>query len=513
MKSLNHSDTFQKRLEDQAAEAIRKAEQKTTKEYEKKLKSCLKQVEAINMRKKNDLRLVRLRKKAEMKKIEKEFEAEIEAEKAVLVEKELERHKQEQLQLKNAILYKKQENSLWQGKCQELADENKHMMDEAEARQACHREVKQHDEIIAQLDNIKAVFKEAHQSAVSDLKRLEDDCRRENKERKKIQKWIASLITLMNHRSNQPKLLKKIHKINDKCIQQRALVIDLRRARRKSSKKSQRSGTTTVLRRKVNNMRKQARAQSHILEDRASLTAELAQRRDMVKQRAQSRRDTMQRQQQSLKRQQNLQKQHQERMDAETRQDEEEVVVESYPTDTESSELSESQLAEDQSESLTDSVRTGDGSVLTYDPCKSIESQLTDDPLRKDPFLVKDKSLIDDEETVSEEVGDSYSALEKGGDAAKENEEVKTESDESSGILNSETKRKHNAEVPKVSAKGEQQGGDVTKVRKEPEAHRPKKISERASKKMNKRRQEIQKILNEMKSLDSKEDPPEEIYI
>ncbi|CAB9504081.1 expressed unknown protein [Seminavis robusta] len=272
MKSLNHSNTFQKRLEEQAAEAIRKAEKKTMKEYDKKLSNCLKTIEAIEKRKRNDLRLVELRKKAEIERFETELAQQI-------FDDEMKRLKDLQDRMKANVLRLKAENTELEQNCRHMATRNKQLQEEIQSRQRVQQEVDQHGEIVSQLNNIHQVFQQAHRTAEQDLSRLEQDCRKEVKERKKIQKWIKSLIKLMDERCDHPVLLKRIHKIDETFQAQRELVINLRRARKRSSKRSQQSGTTAVLKRKVSDMRKQAREKTQILEDRAQLTADLAKRR------------------------------------------------------------------------------------------------------------------------------------------------------------------------------------------------------------------------------------------
>ena len=270
-KGHNYSNTFQKRLEEQAAAAIQKAEQKTLMDFEKKLKNSVKTLEAIEKRKKNDLRLIELRKKAEMEKVKDKLAKEFyEEEKRAL--------KEEQESLKKQVLNIKGQNSELQHQCRKIAAKNKQLLAEIESNRKITQEVVQHNQIVAQLDNINEIFNAAHIQAVQDLKRLEADCKKETKEKKKIQNWIDSLITLMEHRCKEPKLMRRIHKIESRAKVQRELVVDLRRKRQRSSKKSQRSGTTTVLRKKVQNMRKQA-SEHHILEGRARLSAALAARR------------------------------------------------------------------------------------------------------------------------------------------------------------------------------------------------------------------------------------------
>ena len=271
-KSLTHSNTFQKRLEEQAAEAVRRAEQRTILAYEKKLTNYIKTIDAIEKRKKNDLRLIELRKKAEKDKIRERIATEVfEEEKRAL--------KEEQDNLKKEVLAMKAENSELRYNCRKIATQNKQLMTEIEARQKIEQEVQHHDEIVAQMHNINQVFREAHREAAEDLKRLEEDCRKEAREKKKIQNWINSLITLMESRCTQPKLMDRIHKIEARAKAQRELVLDLRRAKQRSSKRSHQSGTTTELRRKVQNMRKQASENSHIIEDRKMLAAALAARK------------------------------------------------------------------------------------------------------------------------------------------------------------------------------------------------------------------------------------------
>ena len=273
-KGHNHSNTFQKRLEEQAAAAIQKAEQKTMMEYEKKLKNSLKSLEAIEKRTKNDLRLIELRKKAEMEKVKDKMAKEMfEVEKRAL--------KEEQESLKKQVLNMKGQNSELRYHCRKIAADNKQLLAEIESNQKVAQEVEQHNDIVAQLDNINAIFKDAHVQAIGDLKKLEGDCKKETKEKKKIKNWIDSLITLMEHRCKEPKVMRTILKIEKQAKIQRDMVVKLRRKRQSSSssKRSQRSGTTTVLRKKVQNMRKQA-SEHHILEGRARLSTALAARRD-----------------------------------------------------------------------------------------------------------------------------------------------------------------------------------------------------------------------------------------
>lgn len=269
----NNSNTFQKRLEEQAAAAIIKAQQNTKMDYQKKLKNSLKTLEAIEMRKKNDLRLVELRKKAEMEKVKHQLAKEAyEAEKRAL--------KEVKESLKKQVLNIKGQNSELQYDCRKTAAENKQLLAEIESNQIVAHEVEQHNAIVAQLDNINSIFSEAHLQAVQDLKRLEDDCKKETKEKKKIQNWIDSLITLMEHRCKEPVVMRRIHKIESQAESQRALVAENRRKRGKSSsRRSHKSGTTTALRKKVQHMRKHA-SEHHILEDRAKLSAALAARRE-----------------------------------------------------------------------------------------------------------------------------------------------------------------------------------------------------------------------------------------
>jgi hypothetical protein len=279
MKSLTYSKSFQRRLEYQAAEAMRKNEENTLQEYEKKLSKCLKTIEAVEKRKKNDLRLVELRKKAEMEKIQDEFVGE-------MFKQEMKDMKEMQDRLKARVLLFRAENTELQHNCRDIADRNKQIMSEIESHRRVLEECEQHKNIVAQLENIDGIFLQAHLEARQDLTRLDEDCRKEAREKKKIQHWIDSLIDLMDKRCNQPKLLEKIHRIDSRAKAQRTLITDLRRARQRSSKRSQRSGSTTVLRRKVSDMRKQAQAQTHIFEDHAKLSAALAPRRAQERQHA-----------------------------------------------------------------------------------------------------------------------------------------------------------------------------------------------------------------------------------
>ena len=167
-----------------------------------------------------------------------------------LEKEERDKLKTTQNALKQAVLIMRKENSEWQENCRAMADQNKQLVAEMNSCQRVEQEVQRHEVLVRQLDNVKVVFNEAHETAVADLKRLEDDCARETKERKKTQKWISSLVTLMDQRCSQANLLRRIHKIDHRCKAQRQLVVDVRRARKRSSKRSQRSGTTTVLRKK-----------------------------------------------------------------------------------------------------------------------------------------------------------------------------------------------------------------------------------------------------------------------
>ena len=274
-KGHNHSNTFQKRLEEQAAAAIQRAEQKTMMDYEMKLKNSLKSLEAIEKRKKNDLRLIELRKKAEMEKVKDKMVKELfEVEKLAL--------KEEQETLKKQVLNMKGENSELRYNCRKIAADNKQLLAEIESNQKIAHEVGQHNDIVAQLDNINAIFKDAHVQAVQDLRHLEGDCKKETKEKKKIKNWIDSLITLMEHRCKEPRVMQAILKIEKQAKIRRDMVVKLHRKRQvsSSSKRSQRSGTTAVLRKKVQNMRRQAKSEHHILDGRAKLSTTLAARRD-----------------------------------------------------------------------------------------------------------------------------------------------------------------------------------------------------------------------------------------
>jgi len=266
-KTYIHSNTFQKRLEDQAAEAIRKAEEKQVAEYEKRLKNCIKTIEAVEQRKKNDLRLVELRKKAEMEKIKERIDKE-------MYDMEKRRLVKEQEELKKAVHELKNTNSELRYNCRKLAAQNKQLMAEIEARQQVDREVLNHSEIVKQMKHINDIFRIAHRDAVEDLKHLEEDCIKEEREKKKIQNWISDLITLMESRCAQPILMDKIHKIERRAKAQRKLVDELRRKRHASSKKghhrdekSQISGTTTGLWEKVHEMRKETSEATFLVEE------------------------------------------------------------------------------------------------------------------------------------------------------------------------------------------------------------------------------------------------------
>jgi hypothetical protein len=140
-----------------------------------------------------------------------------------------------------------------------------------ETNEEVQKEVEHHGEIRAQLETINKVFRDSHEAAIADLRRLEQDCQREAMEKTKLKNWISSLIQLMEERCRQPKLIERIQYIEARAKEQRELLIKLRRERKGSSKQSVRSGTTTILNEKVEDMRKRA-GEKRILGDRARLS-------------------------------------------------------------------------------------------------------------------------------------------------------------------------------------------------------------------------------------------------
>lgn len=260
-KSFQNSDAYQKRLEDQATDAIRKAEEKAAQTYEKKIQNCLNTLDVVKKRKKNDLRLIELRKRTEIEKYKQRFEKE-------MFEEEMQQLKELQQSLKKQVLDMKAQNTSLREKCRALAIQNKQLLADKESNEAVQKEVAQYGEIRAQLETIKNVFRESHEAAAADLKRLERDCQKEAMEKMKLKNWIASLIKLMEDRCRQSGLVERIRGIDARAKEQRELVIQLRREKKNSSKQSVRSGTTTVLNRKVEDMRKRA-GEKRILDDQA----------------------------------------------------------------------------------------------------------------------------------------------------------------------------------------------------------------------------------------------------
>lgn len=259
-KTIQRSDTFQKRLEEQAAQSIRKTEERAQHTYEKKIQNCINTLEVVGKRKKNDLRLIELRKKSEMEKFKKRFYKE-------MFEKEMQNLKGQQDVLKKQVLDMKAQNTALRESCRKLAIQNKQLIADKETAREVQKEVAHHGEIRAQLEEINRIFRESHEAAIADMKRLESDCSNEATERKKLQSWIASLVRLMEERCCQPKLLEKIQKIEARAKKQRD-----RDDRTNSSQRSTRSGTTVILNKKVENMRKMSGKQ-RILKDRTRLSA------------------------------------------------------------------------------------------------------------------------------------------------------------------------------------------------------------------------------------------------
>jgi len=289
-KSMTHSNTFQKRLEEQAAAAIQKVEQKTIHEYEKKLSNTLSSLAAIEKRKNNDLRLIELRKKTEMDKIAERLTKE-------LYEEEKWALKAEQESLKNQFLDVKQQNYELKNQCREIAEHNKRLLAEIANNKKIKQECEQYNNFVVQLESIRQVFKAAHTEAVEDIKYLEEDCKKESKEKMKTKRWLESLISMMEQRCQEPQLLKKLKKIELHAREKRGNLLNVRRNKRKfkrrnPDKKSRRnmvdegsrqdsyhSETTTALFEKVQDMRKQTKAQQHILEDRYRIPNSLLRRK------------------------------------------------------------------------------------------------------------------------------------------------------------------------------------------------------------------------------------------
>lgn len=259
LKSFQNSSTYQKRLGEQAAEAFRKAEEQTAQNIEKKIQNCLNTLDVVGKRKKNDLKLIELRKKAEIEKFEKAF-------RKMVFEKEIQELRELQDSLKEQVLDLKAQNTVLREQCCSLVTQNKQLMAEEESNEAVQKEVAQYGEIRAQLESINQIIRESHEAAVADLKRLELDCQKEAAEKKKLQNWVPALIKLMEERCRQPKLVARIRRIDAKAREQRVLVQNLRRSKKSCSKRSTRSGNTAVLNEKVEDMRRRA-GKPRILED------------------------------------------------------------------------------------------------------------------------------------------------------------------------------------------------------------------------------------------------------